>query len=542
MWGVASPRNSVTSTTPAKGSPRARCLRSSRRGRVGTGRMGQTEMDAVRARRPEAAASMGGRLFQCQLVLICAFGLPWTVSGQEDDAARQRVIRELTEDDGLSEACAGIWYDQDASYQREQEISGQIVIFEGVATRVAAVPAEARSTCFFAVETPPLLSRSRVTQADFTRFLNAVVSLVSSFESTTGWADSGDFSRAEMAGELYRLLGGTSRVMEPDWVGLRLRAVGLWDRLASMEPPSGRRSGMRSNLVVPPDVVRGSEAVRAGRSRQLDVRLVLRRSQIVPGRGTYNTHVAAFDLRVDCAAPDVGVAYCRMRGDYWFNEERVAPGSRPVPPPAESIRPGEPLSHRSVNDLCTIRQSGQVFHLTCGNTNREFELDASRVHTIRWMGLPVPTSTCAGVSSNGSTPRCRTLRGGDTEARPPRAEAPASSMQAANGTTSVEDLLNGALGSMRQRSTRDGSGMPLREDVARALRGIARRVRSCGQGTEGVATARITFQSSGRVQRVDVRGVPVEVQSCVARIIRAGALLPPFASSTFTVNFPFRVE
>lgn len=82
---------------------------------------------------------------------------------------------------------------------------------------------------------------------------------------------------------------------------------------------------------------------------------------------------------------------------------------------------------------------------------------------------------------------------------------------------------------------------PARDDVRRALRGVATRVGECGRGDTGVANAAIVFAGSGRVRRVEVTGVPPRVGRCVAREVRA-ARVEPFRRRTFRVNFPFRVR
>ena len=153
-----------------------------------------------------------------------------------------------------------------------------------------------------------------------------------------------------------------------------------------------------------------------------------------------------------------------------------------------------------------------------------------------------------GSSASSSRRRRRSRSSASSGSRGSSTPEPAgaTTTRMASSSGSLDDLLDGAL-SMSSMSTATAAAMsnapaqPARDDVAGALRGVSSRVASCGSGTAGVATAAITFASSGRVKSVRVTGVPPAVQSCVSRGVRS-ARVPEFSRPSFNVTYPFRVR
>jgi predicted Zn finger-like uncharacterized protein len=82
---------------------------------------------------------------------------------------------------------------------------------------------------------------------------------------------------------------------------------------------------------------------------------------------------------------------------------------------------------------------------------------------------------------------------------------------------------------------------PSRADVLRAMESVARQVRTCGGGANGMASTRIVFSGqTGRVTDAAVTGgtLPPEARSCIARTVRS-ASVPRFTQRTFSVTYPF---
>ena len=82
---------------------------------------------------------------------------------------------------------------------------------------------------------------------------------------------------------------------------------------------------------------------------------------------------------------------------------------------------------------------------------------------------------------------------------------------------------------------------PSRADVARALGERAGEVRGCAPPNQsGELSVRVTFVSSGRVERVVVTStLPEAAKVCVAEAVQK-ARVAPFRQQTFNVVFPYR--
>lgn len=84
---------------------------------------------------------------------------------------------------------------------------------------------------------------------------------------------------------------------------------------------------------------------------------------------------------------------------------------------------------------------------------------------------------------------------------------------------------------------------PSRADLWRAHRERERDVMSCQpRGLSAQLNVRVTFESSGTVQEVDVNSttvLPDSVTSCIKQALLR-ARVPPFRDSTYSHWFPFR--
>lgn len=116
------------------------------------------------------------------------------------------------------------------------------------------------------------------------------------------------------------------------------------------------------------------------------------------------------------------------------------------------------------------------------------------------------------------------------------------------GSSSIDDLLNDAIGSKAGSkgaasapSTANLQEKPTREDVLSAMNGVKAAVSECAKGQPGVAFANVTVAGkTGRVSNVEVTGVTGESGSCIARTVRK-AVFPKFKADNFQVKFPFRL-
>jgi predicted Zn finger-like uncharacterized protein len=119
--------------------------------------------------------------------------------------------------------------------------------------------------------------------------------------------------------------------------------------------------------------------------------------------------------------------------------------------------------------------------------------------------------------------------------------------KAKGGSSSIDDLLEGAIGSGAKTAPKHEAAesnlaeKPTREDVISAMNGVKDAVKACAKGAGGVAFANVTvLGKTGRVSNVEVTGITGEVGSCVARTVRK-ANFPKFKADNFQVKFPFRL-
>lgn len=152
-----------------------------------------------------------------------------------------------------------------------------------------------------------------------------------------------------------------------------------------------------------------------------------------------------------------------------------------------------------------------------------------------------------------------------TEPSPAQAErelepTPAPAPAKAGGTSSLDDLLTGAVGSNRPTKatapaggsaseavaaavTEEGEAVPdqpSRSQVRRAMGSVAGQVMACrsllSETTRVNAT--VTVANSGAVQSASVTGGPADVCACVERAVQR-ARFPRFTQPTFSVTYPF---
>ncbi|MFT5352828.1 MAG: hypothetical protein ACI9KE_000025 [Polyangiales bacterium] len=113
---------------------------------------------------------------------------------------------------------------------------------------------------------------------------------------------------------------------------------------------------------------------------------------------------------------------------------------------------------------------------------------------------------------------------------------------------SIDALLHAATGgqvTLREGSTRAAeSSLPLRParaHVSSSFRGVTRAIQACGNGAEGVVSARATVVgSTGRVRSVSLSGVSGETERCMERALM-GVQLEPFQQDRLEITFPYRM-
>ena len=128
------------------------------------------------------------------------------------------------------------------------------------------------------------------------------------------------------------------------------------------------------------------------------------------------------------------------------------------------------------------------------------------------------------------------------------AAKPVEKVKAKGGSSSIDDLLEGAIGSgsksggaKKEAPAANLPEKPSREDVISAMNGVKDAVKACAKGAGGVAFANVTVAGkTGRVSNVEVTGITGEPGSCVARTVRK-AVFQKFKSDSFQVKFPFRL-
>jgi predicted Zn finger-like uncharacterized protein len=130
----------------------------------------------------------------------------------------------------------------------------------------------------------------------------------------------------------------------------------------------------------------------------------------------------------------------------------------------------------------------------------------------------------------------------------PVASKPVEKPKAHGGSSSIDDLLDGAIGSKGGGAAKHEAAAaanlpekPTRDDVLDAMNGVKDAVKACAKGAGGVAIANITvIGKTGHVSNVEVSGIAGDIGSCVARSVRK-ASFPKFKADNFQVKFPFRL-
>lgn len=124
-------------------------------------------------------------------------------------------------------------------------------------------------------------------------------------------------------------------------------------------------------------------------------------------------------------------------------------------------------------------------------------------------------------------------------------DAPKPKPKARGGSSSIDDLLSGALGggaAPKKAPAEDNlASSPGRNDVIKAMNGVKSAVKACAKGASGTAIANITVKGkTGRVSAAQIDGQTGAVGSCIARAVRK-ARFPKFKNATFQVKYPFRL-
>ncbi|MFT3923150.1 MAG: GYF domain-containing protein [Myxococcales bacterium] len=123
----------------------------------------------------------------------------------------------------------------------------------------------------------------------------------------------------------------------------------------------------------------------------------------------------------------------------------------------------------------------------------------------------------------------------------PAEKAPAKQSSA---DSSIDDLLSGALGGKAKpkpaapAASESLAPTPSRDEVMAAMKSVTPKVTACGDGSGGVAKAKVTVAgATGRVTSVEVDG---PAQSCVTKEV-SKAKFPKFANSSFNFTYPFKL-
>lgn len=132
----------------------------------------------------------------------------------------------------------------------------------------------------------------------------------------------------------------------------------------------------------------------------------------------------------------------------------------------------------------------------------------------------------------------------------PSRRMPAPTPAAPSGSTdrSIDALLNAATGGQvtpREGATRAAESplpqRPARGHVSSSFRGVSRAIQACGNGDDGVVSARATVDgASGRVRSVSLSGVSGEAERCMERALMS-VRLDPFQQDQLEITFPYRL-
>jgi len=132
-------------------------------------------------------------------------------------------------------------------------------------------------------------------------------------------------------------------------------------------------------------------------------------------------------------------------------------------------------------------------------------------------------------------------------AKPEKAEAapaPAAPAKQSSADSSIDDLLSGALGGKAKPKPAAAApadnlaATPSRDEVMTAMKSVTPKVQACGDGSGGVAQAKVTVAgATGRITSVEVNG---PAQSCVTKEV-SKAKFPKFSNSSFSFTYPFKL-
>lgn len=145
-----------------------------------------------------------------------------------------------------------------------------------------------------------------------------------------------------------------------------------------------------------------------------------------------------------------------------------------------------------------------------------------------------------GSSSSGDAPAAAAKPEKTAEAAP----APAAPAKQSSSDSSIDDLLNGALNGKPKAKpaaaapAESMAATPSRDEVMGAMKAVTPKVTACGDGSGGVAKAKVTVAgATGRVTSVEVDGPS---QSCVTKEV-SKAKFPKFSNSSFSFTYPFKL-
>jgi predicted Zn finger-like uncharacterized protein len=208
----------------------------------------------------------------------------------------------------------------------------------------------------------------------------------------------------------------------------------------------------------------------------------------------------------------------------------AAPGLAPVAPPPAAATPAaaEPPSEGEQRALERARQASAPSTAT-GEPREDKHAHADK-------------------TKHGSTAAEKPSSEPAASKPDPLIAKPAEKPKAKGGSSSIDDLLDGAIGSKGGGAPKHEAAAaanlpdkPTRDDVLSAMGGVKDAVKACAKGAGGVAIANVTVAGkSGRVSNVEVSGITGDVGSCIAKAVRK-ASFPKFKADDFQVKFPFRL-
>ncbi|HEX2677589.1 MAG TPA: GYF domain-containing protein [Polyangiales bacterium] len=215
-----------------------------------------------------------------------------------------------------------------------------------------------------------------------------------------------------------------------------------------------------------------------------------------------------------------------------------APAMAPVaPPPAAAAAAVNPTAAPAAPAPAEPPSEGELAAKRAAeNAAAPAEKTTSGSHSTK------RTTSSSEKSSGGSEPVAKS--------EPSPAKESAAPSKPKGGSSSIDELLDGAIGGGSSKGAKKEAPAPVasnlpekpsRDDVLSAMNGVKDDVKACGKGQTGVAFANVSVSGkTGRVTNAEITGITGEAGSCIARAVRK-ATFPKFQSDSFQVKFPFKL-